>query len=165
MNEQFIANMRLFVETNAKLEAVRAVLVEILGVNRDIHTELVRRKEPGSLFRRNPPHVRRAVGRSGEGLEILLAAVDGLARQASGVCAGDGISRNSRDHAAGGGKPSPRPTQRPRGGWNRRGRPEKLSWGENAPYWRADSGKYWIGRGYVQRPTRSTTNAPGSAWD
>lgn len=44
MNEQFIANMRLFVETNAKLEAVRAVLVEILAVNRDIHTELVRRK-------------------------------------------------------------------------------------------------------------------------
>jgi hypothetical protein len=36
--------MRLFVETNAKLEAVRAVLVEILDVNRDIHTELVRRK-------------------------------------------------------------------------------------------------------------------------
>ena len=44
MNEQFIANMRLFVETNDKLEAVRAVLVEILDVNRDIHTELVRRK-------------------------------------------------------------------------------------------------------------------------
>ena len=44
MNDQFIANMRLFVETNAKLEAVRAVLVEILDVNRDIHTELVRRK-------------------------------------------------------------------------------------------------------------------------
>ena len=44
MNEQFIANMRLFVETNAKLEAVAAVLVEILDVNRDIHTELVRRK-------------------------------------------------------------------------------------------------------------------------
>ena len=44
MNEQFIANMKLFIETNAKLEAVRAVLVEILAVNRDIHTELVRRK-------------------------------------------------------------------------------------------------------------------------
>ncbi len=44
MNEQFIANMRLFVETNAKLDAVREVLVEILAVNRDIHTELVRRK-------------------------------------------------------------------------------------------------------------------------
>ena len=44
MNEQFIANMRLIVETNAQLEAVRAVLVEILAVNQDIHTELVRRK-------------------------------------------------------------------------------------------------------------------------
>lgn len=44
MNDQFIANMKLFIETNAKLEAVRAVLVEILDVNRDIHTELVRRK-------------------------------------------------------------------------------------------------------------------------
>lgn len=44
MNDQFIANMKLFIETNAKLEAVRAVLVEILAVNRDIHTELVRRK-------------------------------------------------------------------------------------------------------------------------
>ena len=45
MNEQFIANMRLFVETNAKLEAGGAG-----GAGRnprrepDIHTELVRRK-------------------------------------------------------------------------------------------------------------------------
>lgn len=44
MNEQFISNMKLFIETNAKLEAVRAVLAEILAVSRDIHTELVRRK-------------------------------------------------------------------------------------------------------------------------
>lgn len=44
MNEQFIGNMKLFVETNAKLEAVRAVLAELLAVTRDIHTELVRRK-------------------------------------------------------------------------------------------------------------------------
>lgn len=44
MNEQFIANMKLFVETNAKLEAVRLVLAELLAVARDIHTEQVRRK-------------------------------------------------------------------------------------------------------------------------
>lgn len=44
MNEQFIANMRLFVETNARLEAVRLVLAELLAVARDIHTEQVRRK-------------------------------------------------------------------------------------------------------------------------
>ena len=44
MNEQFIANMNLFIETNAKLEAVRLVLAELLAVARDIHTEQVRRK-------------------------------------------------------------------------------------------------------------------------
>ena len=44
MNEQFVANMKLFVETNAKLEAVRLVLAELLAVARDIHTEQVRRK-------------------------------------------------------------------------------------------------------------------------
>ena len=51
MNEHLVTNLKLFVETNtklgetnAKLEAVRAVLVEILAANRDIHTELVRRK-------------------------------------------------------------------------------------------------------------------------
>ncbi len=44
MNEQFISNMKLFVETNAKLEAVRLVLAELLAVARDIHTEQVRRK-------------------------------------------------------------------------------------------------------------------------
>ena len=44
VGEQFIANMKLFVETNAKLEAVRLVLAELLAVARDIHTEQVRRK-------------------------------------------------------------------------------------------------------------------------
>ena len=44
MNEQFIANMKLFVETNAKLEAVRLVLAELLAVAHEIHTEQVRRK-------------------------------------------------------------------------------------------------------------------------
>ena len=44
MNEQFVANMKLFVETNAKLEAVRLVMAELLAVARDIHTEQVRRK-------------------------------------------------------------------------------------------------------------------------
>lgn len=44
MNEQFIANMKLFIETNANLEAVRLVLAELLAVARDIHTEQVRRK-------------------------------------------------------------------------------------------------------------------------
>lgn len=51
MNEHLVTNLKLFGETNTKLgetntklEAMRAVLVEILAVNRDIHTELVRRK-------------------------------------------------------------------------------------------------------------------------
>lgn len=43
MNEQFIANMKLFVETNGKLEAVRLVLADLLAVARDIHTEQVRK--------------------------------------------------------------------------------------------------------------------------
>jgi hypothetical protein len=43
MNEQFIANMKLFVETNDKLEAVRLVLADLLAVARDIHTEQVRK--------------------------------------------------------------------------------------------------------------------------
>lgn len=44
MNEELISNLKLFVETNAKLEAVRLVLAELLAVARDIHTEQVRRK-------------------------------------------------------------------------------------------------------------------------
>lgn len=44
MNEELISNLKLFVETNAKLEAVRPIEAEILGVIRDIYTEIVRRK-------------------------------------------------------------------------------------------------------------------------
>ena len=43
MNEQFISNMKLFVETNAKLEAVRLVLAELLDVAREINKEQVRK--------------------------------------------------------------------------------------------------------------------------
>lgn len=43
MNEQFIANMKLFVETNGKIEAVRLVLADLLAVAREIHTEQVRK--------------------------------------------------------------------------------------------------------------------------
>ena len=45
MNEQFISNMKLFVETNGRLDRANALLGELLAVQRDIHTEMVRRRK------------------------------------------------------------------------------------------------------------------------
>ncbi len=44
MNEQFISNMRLFVETNGKLGSLKDVLDEILAVQRRVLEEMVRGK-------------------------------------------------------------------------------------------------------------------------
>jgi len=82
------------------------------------------------------------------GLEILLAAVDGLpVRHQAYVLATafhetGGTMQPVRETLA---KTDAEAARRLERAW----KAGKLSW-VKTPYWRADNGKYWIGRGYVQ---------------
>lgn len=43
MNEQFAANMKMFEATNADLSAIRGLMSDLLSVNRQVLTEMVRK--------------------------------------------------------------------------------------------------------------------------